>query len=872
VTDVDDGFERYYAERLWQLLPALYRTTDTDQYGAPGPLRELVRRIGAQIAVTRRSIDRMWADQSVETCDDWVVPYIGDLLGVSLMPGLDAPGTRADVGKTIHYRRRKGTVAILEEIATDVTGWPARVAEAFRQLARSAHGLDPAIGLPPAPAGAGAAPADLRQIQGLAGPLTGTPAGGLADLRSPHGAMLAGTAFSEYARTADVRAGHGTTGWYGLPKLLVFLWRLTSYAVAEGTPVAVAGCPGQYVFDPTGRSVPLYLAPRPPVDDIDGWVPAREWEVPGPLTGSLLRALRDPGGAAPARAPYPAPVTPSYGVAIIPAGGGTPDPVADAGLTVWPELGRFQLPAPEPAPPPAAQPQLLVSYRYGGAGPVGAGPYDRDLLTARPAAPGAVVTVAGGSGLGPALAGLAPAAGPPAPATVALADNRSYPLTASATVPVASTLIQAAALQRPVVRLDPGVTLVFSGTGESAELTLDGLLISGGDIVLRGRFGSVTLTCCTLDPGTAAAPPSAGATAAAPFGTAADGRELAPVRLWIEADPAAPAGSLTGIGQLTVSNCILGPVRTRAGGILQALTVTGSIIQGLPQSAGPEMAAPDVFDPYLLARLLAARSDEVSRYLWGELSAATQAAVTAVAAAPPDGSAAAPDSLLADLNQVIAGGSIYDPARFAEVSLAPDTSALAAEVEAAGTAAAAADVARLNRMLLEAAYPVPLGTAAMALADTAVGLSQATALGRLAVHQLTADDSILAGHASAQDAQHGSVRFCAWSAGSVIPPRYGSVQVAENAPLFTSSDFGDPGYGQLLDTADRLIVPEVVPSAVPGTPRTSTSGTSITAGAENGSELGAFCSLLNPVRERGLLLKYDQYLPVGLTPVLIHVT
>ena len=87
-----------------------------------------------------------------------------------------------------------------------------------------------------------------------------------------------------------------------------------------------------------------------------------------------------------------------------------------------------------------------------------------------------------------------------------MADSRSYPLTADVTVRVASTLIQAAALQRPVVRLDPGVTLVFSGTGESAELTLDGLLISGGDIVLRGRFGSVTLTGCTLDPGTAAAP------------------------------------------------------------------------------------------------------------------------------------------------------------------------------------------------------------------------------------------------------------------------------------------------------------------------------------------------------------------------------
>ena len=180
MTDVDDGYDRYYAERLWQLLPAMYRTTDTDQYGVPGPLRELVNRIGAQIAVTRRSIDRMWADQAVETCDDWVVPYIGDLLGVSLVPGLDPPGTRADVGKTVHYRRRKGTVAILEEIATDVTGWQARVVEAFRQLARSAHGLDPAIGLPPAQAsgtvGSGAAPVDLRQIQGLVGPLTGTPA------------------------------------------------------------------------------------------------------------------------------------------------------------------------------------------------------------------------------------------------------------------------------------------------------------------------------------------------------------------------------------------------------------------------------------------------------------------------------------------------------------------------------------------------------------------------------------------------------------------------------------------------------------------------------------------------------------------------
>ena len=326
------------------------------------------------------------------------------------------------------------------------------------------------------------------------------------------------------------------------------------------------------------------------------------------------------------------------------------------------------------------------------------------------------------------------------------------------------------------------------------------------------------------------------------------------------------------IGQLTVSNCILGPVRTRAGGLLQALSITDSIIQGLPQSAAPALTAADVFDPYLLSRLLVARSDPVSGYLWGELSAGTQAAITTLAAATPDGPAAAPDALITDLNQVIGGVSIYDPVRYAAVSLSPDAAALAAEVEAAGTAATAADVARLNRMLLEAAYPIPLGTAAMALADAAVGLSRVTALGRLSVHQLTAADSILAGFAYAQNAQQGSVRFCAWSSGSVIPQRYSCVQVAEGAPLFTSSAFGDPGYGQLLDTADRFIVPDAEQPAATGTMAASTSGASVTSGAENGSELGAFCTLLNPVRERGLLLKYNEYLPVGLTPVLVHAT
>src|SRR5215813_13241274 len=112
-----DRYERYYAAKIWGMLPAVYRTLDSEALDRNGPLREIVNRIGAQAAVLRRGIDRLWEDQSIETCDDWVIPYIADLLATNLVASLDTRGQRLDVAKTIYYRRRKGTVALLEELA-----------------------------------------------------------------------------------------------------------------------------------------------------------------------------------------------------------------------------------------------------------------------------------------------------------------------------------------------------------------------------------------------------------------------------------------------------------------------------------------------------------------------------------------------------------------------------------------------------------------------------------------------------------------------------------------------------------------------------------------------------------------------------------
>ena len=70
------------------------------------------------------------------------------------------------------------------------------------------------------------------------------------------------------------------------------------------------------------------------------------------------------------------------------------------------------------------------------------------------------------------------------------------------------------------------------------------------------------------------------------------------------------------------------------------------------------------------------------------------------------------------------------------------------------------------------------------------------------------------------------------------------------APHFTSTRYGDPGYCQLAATTAR----------------------ELREGAEDGAELGAFKRLQQPQREANLALRLEEYLPVGLEPVLIHMT
>src|SRR5579872_6004476 len=121
-------------DRLYNLLPAVYRVRDAAQ---GEPLRALLSLIQQTHDTVEKDIAALYENWFIETCAEWVVPYIGDLLGVRPLYAVspDTFSARAYVANTLDFRRRKGTAAMLEQLALDVTGWPARAVEFFQLLA-----------------------------------------------------------------------------------------------------------------------------------------------------------------------------------------------------------------------------------------------------------------------------------------------------------------------------------------------------------------------------------------------------------------------------------------------------------------------------------------------------------------------------------------------------------------------------------------------------------------------------------------------------------------------------------------------------------------------------------------------------------------
>ena len=122
---------------LYNLLPAIYRIRDA---GLGGPLQSLVGICEQLLGILDQDVAGLYENWFIETCAEWVVPYIGDLLqSAPLHSGAAGLTARSYVANTLSYRRRKGTSLALEQLARDVTGWPAVAVEFFQLLATTQY-------------------------------------------------------------------------------------------------------------------------------------------------------------------------------------------------------------------------------------------------------------------------------------------------------------------------------------------------------------------------------------------------------------------------------------------------------------------------------------------------------------------------------------------------------------------------------------------------------------------------------------------------------------------------------------------------------------------------------------------------------------
>lgn len=539
------------ARRLYALLPAVHRIRDE---AAGGALEALVALFARELEALEEDIEQLYDDQFIETCAEWVVPYIGDLVGYRPLAGIEADvaSPRAEVANTIAFRRRKGTALMLEQLARDLVGRPAHVAEFFGQLATTQY---------------------MKHLRPHA-PAT-------AALRSQSAMRALGGAFNTTAHTADVRrprdTGAGHAGRYNIPNLGIFLWRLWP-APLSGVPLVAD--PGdasgrRFRLDPLGADIALYRRPRSEesIDTLSGPV-----HVPAPLGVRALAAAVRARQAGVIDARTEDDYGPGRSLVLWQRGAGAEswDPVPleaivisdlrDLGAGDWnhqagipadriaidPERGRVLLGADIDGP-------LRASFHVAVARRMGGGEYARapagDALPLQR-------EVREGAPLQPQLDALQPGG------RLLIRDSLTCPGTPAFRVGAATTadgttgqlLVSAADGARPLLAADADMTLEIAA---GAELVLDGLVISGGALVLPAAADDATrslvLRHCTLVPGLSLSP---------------DGSAVA---------PGAPSLVIEHpFAHLRLEDCITGALRVVPGAEVE---IVGSIVDAGADSA-----------------------------------------------------------------------------------------------------------------------------------------------------------------------------------------------------------------------------------------------------------------------------------------------
>lgn len=498
-------------QKLYDLLPAIYRIRDAerlDDRGQIPPLQALLRIIAGQASVLEENLAQLYDDQFAETCAPWVLAYLGDLIGIEGLPsaGLETLNSRAMVGHTIGYRRRKGTAAVLEQLARDVTRWPARAVEMFQLLATTQYlnHLRPENQSFISVRGA-------ERLEYLGSAFEHATTGDVGAGASSGPAR--GHTGVDLTHTVDVRRIASGRGRYNIPNVGIFLWRLREFRLTRSP--AVPRSPGHkthFFFNPLGCDLPLFNS-QVTEDEVTHL--AEPLNVPDRITRRRLdrnfeeyygedKSLlieRKSSGSKPELKPIPS-------SEIIVCNLSTWPVEATNKIEIDPVLGRIVFPDDQTDPP-------FVTFYYGFSAEMGGGEYNRlssfdnrktRVLDdqGRPIVKKVDNTLRPASTIAKALADedLKPNGG-----TVEILNSGRYEeklgidATGQPNGEGKRIVIRAADKHRPTLVLNG--ELAISG-GKDDEVILDGLLIAGGAIRVLGppnALGRLRLSHCTLVPG-----------------------------------------------------------------------------------------------------------------------------------------------------------------------------------------------------------------------------------------------------------------------------------------------------------------------------------------------------------------------------------
>lgn len=494
-------------DRLYNLLPAIYRIRDAEHGQS---LRALLGIIEEELEVLERDIGGLYDDWFIETCAEWVVPYIGDLLGVRMLHRIDSSkvySQRAFVANTIGYRQRKGTLLMLEDLARDVTGWGGHAVAFFELLGWTQHlnhlRFDWALNPNP------------RNPERL-NPSSAVNRVGTVNLRSLDVVDRLDGPFDLLSHTVDIRQPSQQEGWHNIRNLGIFFWRLQSYPLTAVWPEPSDTYEDGFHFSPLGNPAPLFTNPSRKADEKRL---STEVNVPAPIRPPAF--FQNPevyygSDSDMSLAIYrgttidPANLVPLSEVLCKDLSDWSPPPTGMVAVDV--KLGRFAF-----APGETPEEGVTVSYHYGFSGDLGGGPYDRRETLEQSGFDDWEVIVAKEqpeplpdqwrTSITAAIDDWDPVLQPRAVITVA--DNARYDENLTLNLGSGNHLIiQADNLNRPTVRLRDeddllSVLTISGGAGDKAALTINGLVLEGSIHVHNVSLGKLEIIHSTLVPGRA---------------------------------------------------------------------------------------------------------------------------------------------------------------------------------------------------------------------------------------------------------------------------------------------------------------------------------------------------------------------------------